>query len=59
LFGQWIEHGISRRPLELKLKENRAMGQPATRCFSKALQNSKRTGNNWQEIKKEQLREER
>jgi hypothetical protein len=28
------------------------VGQPTTRCFSKALQDSKRRGNSWQEIKK-------
>jgi hypothetical protein len=45
--------------LELKLKEIRTTGKPATRCFSKALQDGKRRGNNWQEIKREELQEER
>jgi hypothetical protein len=45
--------------IELKFKENRTTGQPTTRCFSKALQDSKRRSNNWQEIKKEGLWNER
>jgi hypothetical protein len=50
---------IPRRVLELKLKGKRHMGQPRTRGFSQVLEDIQKRGNNWQEIGKEILWDEK
>jgi hypothetical protein len=46
---------ILRRALELKFKGRRHTGWSRTRWFSQVVEESKRSGNSWQEIKKRRL----
>jgi hypothetical protein len=50
---------ILRRPLQLKLKIKRPMGQPKRRWFNQVLEYIKNSGKMWQEIGKERLWEDR
>jgi hypothetical protein len=51
--------GILRRILDLKFKGRRFRGLPRTRWFSQVLEDIRMSGNCWQEIGKERLKDKR